>query len=38
MIQRAALNNSYMRNLSDTYAAANETNNKYRQQYAQALL
>ena len=38
MVQRAALNNSYMRNLSDTYAAANETNNKYRQQYAQALL
>ncbi|QOR57628.1 hypothetical protein [uncultured phage cr130_1] len=38
MVLRAALNNSYMSNLSDTYAAANETNNKYRQQYAQALL
>lgn len=38
MIQQAKLNSTYQRNIADTYDKANEINNNYRAQYAQALL
>ncbi len=38
MIQQAKLNSTYQRNIADTYNKANEINNNYRAQYAQALL
>lgn len=38
MIQQAKLNSIYQRNIADTYDKANEINNNYRAQYAQALL
>lgn len=38
MIQQAKLNSTYQRNIADTYDKANEINNNYKAQYAQALL
>lgn len=38
MIQQAKLNSTYQRNIADTYDEANEINNNYKAQYAQALL
>lgn len=38
MIQQAKLNSTYQRNIADTYNKANEINNNYKAQYAQALL
>lgn len=38
MIQQAKLNSTYQRNIADTYDKANEINNNYKAQYAQAML
>lgn len=38
MIQQAKLNSTYQRNIADTYDKANEINNDYKAQYAQAML
>ncbi len=38
MIQQAKLNSTYQRNIADTYNKANEINNNYKAQYAQAML
>lgn len=38
MIQQAKLNSIYQRNIADTYDKANEINNNYKAQYAQAML
>ena len=38
MIQQAKLNSTYQRNIADAYDKANEINNNYKAQYAQAML